>query len=551
MITRHRILVLAGAAALAACADHSGGPAAVPQGGPQPLVRAANPAPESWGALTPPVLQARAPAGPLHLAAAAAGSLTPATLVDTMMAGETITEHKVATLPAAPPKGDVVFSMDLTGSMGGELNNMKTNAVNIMNAVSGVIGDVRFGVTSYEDYPAFYSSCGYASQYGSSGDRPFRVSRPLTAVPANVASSISALSLGNGFDGPESYSRALYETYAELTPAGAGTDGPLGWRPGAARIVVNFADNIPHDCDVGGPVGSPGFSTGRDPGRDGVVSTADDLPILDVLDGMKAHDITLINLYSNPDAFGISLWNAYAARVGGTNFVINPDGTIPGGTDIATAIAGLIQAQVSTVDSLTLQVCPGSEAFAPWIRGTSPGAYTGVTLPATKEFDLTLGPPAGTADGVYHFAVCVVGDGAEFGRQDVTIVVRNVVPVRIDIKPGSDPNSIKLNAVGDARIAVAVLSDASFDATKVVPSTVTLGDESGADTPVDTRNNGTLFASVSDVNGDGRPDLVLHFSRLALLANGDLTPATTFLVLRGSLGDGTYIRGTDAVRVIP
>ena len=83
------------------------------------------------------------------------------------------------------------------------------------------------------------------------------------------------------------------------------------------------------------------------------------------------------------------------------------------------------------------------------------------------------------------------------------------------------------------------------------PSTVTLGDGSAPDTPVAVRQNGTLMASLVDVDGDGDLDLVLHFSRDALIANGDLTGATTKLILKGRTTGGTSFTGEDSVRPIP
>jgi hypothetical protein len=126
-----------------------------------------------------------------------------------------------------------------------------------------------------------------------------------------------------------------------------------------------------------------------------------------------------------------------------------------------------------------------------------------------------------------------------------------VTEVEIDIKPGSDPISIKLNDQGNARIAVAILGTETRNAADIDVASLTLGNEDGDDTPVATRNHGTLRAGMEDVNNDGRRDLVVHFERAALMARGDLTTSTTELVLLGKLTDGTAIRGVDAVRVIP
>jgi [acyl-carrier-protein] S-malonyltransferase len=89
-------------------------------------------------------------------------------------------------------------------------------------------------------------------------------------------------------------------------------------------------------------------------------------------------------------------------------------------------------------------------------------------------------------------------------------------------------------------------------ATAIDPGTLTLGDGADPDTPVAQRNNGTLMAEVDDVNEDGLPDLLVHFRVPALVANGDLTPATISLMLRGFLEDGcTNILGEDEVTVVP
>ncbi|HEU4883818.1 MAG TPA: vWA domain-containing protein [Longimicrobium sp.] len=543
-------ILMAAALLLAACTDGPRSSPVASQPGPRALDRGANAAPESWGSLTSPPLVAHP--RPAFAVAAQPGRVEPASVSVELRPGQTVVQRQTAYLPPAPPRGDVVFSLDLTGSMGGELNHMKVNAVSVMNAVSAVMPDVQFGVTSYEDYGASYTSCGYDNVYGYGRDEPFHLSQRLTGSTASVASALGALTLGSGGDSPESYSRALYETYAELTPAGAGRGGAIGWRPGARRVVVNFADDVPHDCDVGAGVGTPGLSTGPDPGRDGRPGTSDDLRILNVIDAMAAHHIVLINLFSSPgDSFGTGLWNAYAARNGGTSFVINEDGSIPGGIDLATTLAGLIGDAVRTAATVKIGVCPGSEAYASWLVRTTPAAYTDVSLPDTVPFDVEFGPPAGTADGAHAFELCAIGDGAVLARQAVTVTVRAVMTVGVDIKPGGTPNSIRLNPNGEALIPVAVLTTPAFDAARVNPATVTLGDGAGTDTRVAERNNGSLYASSEDADGDGDRDLVLHFSRPALMANGDLTASSTRLILRGKLRDGTAIQGSDAVRVIP
>jgi hypothetical protein len=114
------------------------------------------------------------------------------------------------------------------------------------------------------------------------------------------------------------------------------------------------------------------------------------------------------------------------------------------------------------------------------------------------------------------------------------------IPVMVDIRPGTFPNPINLGANGV--VPVAILSSATFDAAQVNPLSVELA---GAN--VRLRGNGTPQASLEDVNGDGRRDLVLHVNTSALeLSSGD-----TEAVLTGMTYDGRRVRGRDSVRVVP
>jgi hypothetical protein len=147
--------------------------------------------------------------------------------------------------------------------------------------------------------------------------------------------------------------------------------------------------------------------------------------------------------------------------------------------------------------------------------------------------------------GSYTVTLRVVDVDIGASEATTTVTVRRI-PITIDIKPGSSDNPVKLIDDSDARIPVAVLSTASFDATMIDPATVSL-----ASVNVSLKKNGSLFASMEDVNGDGLRDLVLHFARSDLVTNGDLTARTTALTLIGSLFDGRQVGGSDTVRPIP
>ena len=129
------------------------------------------------------------------------------------------------------------------------------------------------------------------------------------------------------------------------------------------------------------------------------------------------------------------------------------------------------------------------------------------------------------------------------------VAERSVLDVTIDIKPGSDPNSINLGNKGG--IPVAILTTDDFDAADVDPATVTLGNDDGNDTSVATRANGSLTASLEDVDNDGDLDLILHFDTQALVENGDLDENTTELILNGKTFGGQEIQDSDSVNIVP
>ena len=120
------------------------------------------------------------------------------------------------------------------------------------------------------------------------------------------------------------------------------------------------------------------------------------------------------------------------------------------------------------------------------------------------------------------------------------IAERTSLPVTIDIKPGSYPNTINLGSNGV--VPVAILSTPTFDARTVDPTTVTL-----ASAHAKLTGKGKPIASFQDVNGDGRLDLVVQVETSAL----QLTSTDTVAVLKGKTFSGQLITGTDSVRVVP
>jgi hypothetical protein len=161
----------------------------------------------------------------------------------------------------------------------------------------------------------------------------------------------------------------------------------------------------------------------------------------------------------------------------------------------------------------------------------------------TVEADGEMFPHPDAAPVLFTYAIEADEDG-NF-TSDVCLIVE------IDIKPGSDPNSINLKKQGS--LPVAILSSDTFDATDVDEGTVVIvgivGGEEVSVGPV-VKNNGTLQCSVEDVDDDGDDDLVCHFSVPELKEAGLLDANTVKLVVRGEDFDGGCILGADSVKIV-
>jgi len=133
-----------------------------------------------------------------------------------------VAELKLATLRQLPARRtiDLAFVLDTTGSMGEEIEAVKSTIRTVAARLGAAQTDVRIGLVEYKDR----------------GDPQVTRAYPFSSDLAAFSRSVAELSAGGGGDTPEDMQAGLNVALDQLQ-----------WRPDAtARLIVVVADAPPH-----------------------------------------------------------------------------------------------------------------------------------------------------------------------------------------------------------------------------------------------------------------------------------------------------------------
>lgn len=238
---------------------------------------------------------------------------------------------------------DVYFLVDVTGSMGDEIEQIRSSLRDfLIPGIAAEIDNVHFAVGSYADFPV--------TEYGAPDDEVYTLLSASTDDASVVQDAVNSLALGSGNDAPESTVEALYlsatgNALGRFVPPRRCPDGTVGYpcfRPDGSRIFLVFTDAAFHN----GPFGAyPYFGVSPTPHTYAETIAA--------LRGIGAKVLGLYSGGSDPEA--LSHLQALARDSG----AVRPDGTpivFDIGTDGRALSESVIEAVRTLVDEVPIDI---------------------------------------------------------------------------------------------------------------------------------------------------------------------------------------------------
>ncbi len=121
---------------------------------------------------------------------------------------------------------DLIFVIDLTGSMGDDIAQVKRTVLDILNTIKGSFANFRVGFVGYKDW--------------SDGADIFK-DMAFTSSFDDITALINGLTTGGGGDEPEAVLEALFRALR------------MPWRNGCNKQIILMGDAPPHDPVPQGP----------------------------------------------------------------------------------------------------------------------------------------------------------------------------------------------------------------------------------------------------------------------------------------------------------
>lgn len=431
------------------------------------------------------------------------------------------------------------------------ITNSGVNTISILNISNNGISTLPVGALTHGVAVDPTGIRVYAASMNGNPGSLYAIDRATNAVVGSVAVGRSPFGVAVSPDG-----RRIYVTHVGRTVSGAVAAVDV-----AARGALTIAANVTVGGAATGVAVSPNGRRLYVANVVGRISVVDTALIGSAASPVIATVVTgggLVGIAVSPDGTRLyaadsranKLWVVNTALlgtatdpiIGSVSVGIGPFGVAvsPDGRRVFVANAG--SDTVSVVDPSLLGTGTTPVVAAPpvgdgphGIAVTSDGSRVYVVNRFSHSISVLgrsgelLGPPIRLADlsfpvGFGNFVAPITG-----------------ISVAIDIKPGSDQNTINLGSRGV--VPVAILSTSTFDAAVMVnPATVKV-----AGAPVQLKGNGEPLVVYDDVNGDGLVDLVVHVQTEAM----QLSASDTKAVLEGKTWDDTSIYGEDSVRIVP
>ncbi|MFC3455622.1 Calx-beta domain-containing protein [Amycolatopsis speibonae] len=292
------------------------------------------------------------------VAAAAPPGVDPATVDLTLNAGQSTVVTKNVTTSAVPPNPDLVLLADTTGSMGGPIGNVRSNANAITGDVLAAQPTAQFGVAEYKDF---------------TDSVPFKVNQGITGDTAAVQAGINQWVASGGGDTPEANLNALYQL----------ATGAVDFRPDGTRIIAWFGDAPSHDP-----------SGGHD--------------LAQTIAALQTAKIRVVAVNVGAlDSGGQA--SAITSATGGVLLNNVPAGQVS-------------QAILDGIKSIEVTVTPKVTSCDPQLTVTNDPGSVKVTSGDVASFTETIKASASAAPGTYHCVVDYQIDGVSRGYIETTTV---------------------------------------------------------------------------------------------------------------------------------